>query len=787
MINDLFKIFRSWKNRKVFLVINISGLAIGLSVSILLLLFVSNEWSFDRHFENCDRIVQLNTAWTENGQQNLSPICTRSAYTDIPQKVPGIESATQIYRGWQVEVTRKPDRFQKVNLLYADPEFFRVFKMKFRKGTPETALSNVTSAVITDKQAEIIFGGKDPVGENISIEGNEYTISAVVERLPQNTHFTFDVLLPMSSLKILNQLGGLEFFTYYLLRKDADRDQTCKSIVNTYVSDLNVRFSAFAANSKLGAELVKLTDIHLFSKAQFGLSNTGSIKSVLVMLGLALLVLLLAIANFVNLFVVQGSSRAVEVGIRKASGGSVRDIALQFFSEASVIVITSFVLGIILAVLLMKPFSALIGKPVVADQLCNLRFIICIIILVITTIILSASYPAFYISSFKPVEIIRKTVKTTKQRFYRTIVVFQSVLTIILITFIFVINRQIAFMRDIPSGYNPENVMVVYQVNEQIMNHYEALRESLGKVAGIEAVSSSHHVVGGGTSGQGIYRYGDSEKNYKTINEYRILPGLCELMEFRLADGRFFADNDHQNAKSVVLNEAAVKMLDLHGSAVGQKVVMFDEPMEIIGVVKNFYYDSPASTIKPIALTCYSREPKNIYIRFNKTINKAKAIGMVLPVFRQFDADFALNPSWCDDIYDSKFNSERMFSKVILASTFLSLIVALLGLFAVHSFMAERRTKEIGIRKVMGSTSFAVVSMLSVNIIEWVGLAGLIGMPVAFWISMRWLQGYANRMHLGLALILVPVIIQVLMALFVTIAISMKASFSNPVKALRYE
>ena len=261
-------------------------------------------------------------------------------------------------------------------------------------------------------------------------------------------------------------------------------------------------------------------------------------------------------------------------------------------------------------------------------------------------------------------------------------------------------------------------------------------------VTGVQtcALPISQHMVGGGTSGQGIYRFGGNAKTFKSINEYRVLPGLCELMEFKLKDGNFFKENDPGNKKYVVLNEEAVKMLDLQ-NPIGEKVVMFDDPMEVIGVVKNFYYSSPAQKIEPIALTCYRNYPQLIYIRFNNTVNKAKAAQLVLPVFREFDPEFLLNTNWSDDVYNAKFNGEKTLSRIIFTSTLLSLLVAILGLFAIHSFTIPRRIKEIGIRKVAGSSTWAVVVLLSGNVFLRIGISALVALPLAWLIGQHWLEG----------------------------------------------
>ena len=785
MFKSLSSLSKSWKRNKFFLIVNVTGLAIGLAVSILLLLYVMNEWSYDRHFQKKERIVQLNSVWTLEGRKEVNPICTRTAYTELPQNIPGIEKAVQIYRGWGVEVVRKPEHFQNLQLLYADPEFFDLFEMPFVYGTAANALITPYSAVLTRPKAEAIFGKVNPVGQTFTVDGEEFTVSAVVEKLPANTHFNFDLLVSMKSISKIEYLGGLEFFTYYLIKPNVPIDGVCQSIRKEYTSIMAKRFSDFG--SSFDAITEPLTRIHLFSKANSGLSDQGSLQTVLLLVGLSLLILLLAITNFVNLFIVQGNSRSTEIGIRKTNGAGTREISRHFFGEATTVVVISFVIGIATAIILLPSFSSLIHIKLEASLFYNPLFVVGTILLIIFTIVLSASYPAIYLSRFKTIEILKKSISTrSKKSFTTSIVIFQSIITIILISVLLIVNRQSNYLKSIPAGFNPQNVMVASQVNNKISKHYDALKQNLQKIPGVEMVSSSQHLVGGGTSGQGIYRFGGNAKTFKSINEYRVLPGLCELMEFKLKDGNFFKENDPGNKKYVVLNEEAVKMLDLQ-NPIGEKVVMFDDPMEVIGVVKNFYYSSPAQKIEPIALTCYRNYPQLIYIRFNNTINKAKAAQLVLPVFREFDPEFLLSTSWSDDVYNAKFNGEKTLSRIIFTSTLLSLLVAILGLFAIHSFTISRRIKEIGIRKVAGSSTWSVVVLLSGNVFLRVGISALVALPVAWLIGQHWLEGYSNRIHIGLLLLLIPLAIHTLIAILATFTISYKAATRNPVEALRYE
>lgn len=784
MYKSLLSLSNSWKRSKAFLIVNITGLAIGLTVSILLLMYVMNEWSYDRHFTNKDRIVQLNAATTVEGNHYIEPLCIRSAYTDLPQNIPGIEKAVQLYRGSEVEVIRKPERFQNLKLLYSDPEFFDFFEMKFVYGTAANALINPYSAVLTRPRAEAIFGKANPVGQTFTVEGSEFTVTAVVEKLPANTHFSFDVLASMKSVSYLKDMGGQEFFTYYLINPGMSKEQVCGSIKKSYSASLATRFSGFKAS--FDAITLPLTRIHLFSKAGYGLSEPGSLQSVLLLVGLALLILILAITNFVNLFIVQGNNRMTEVGIRKTNGAGIWEVSKQFFGEASAVVLISFVIGISAAIILRPSFSLLINKNIEPSLFYNPVFVGGAVLLILFTITLSASYPAFYLSRFKPVDILRKSASDrSKNRFTSSIVVFQSVITIVLIATMLIVNKQTNYLKSIPAGFNAQNVLIVGKPGDQITNHYDALKQGLQNIPGVKMVSSAEgNLVGGATSGEGIYRYDDNSRSQKSIRGCRVFSQFSDVMEFNLKEGNFFKENDSRNDKYVVLNEEAVKMLGFQ-HPVGEKVVM-DKPMEVIGVVKNFIFESPAEQVAPIAFV-YSKNPRYIYIRFEPSVNKMKAISLILPVFRKYDPDFVLNSTWSDDIYDGKFSREKNVARIIFTSTLLSLIIALLGLFAVHSFAIARRIKEIGIRKISGSTTWSIIVLLSGKVLLRSGISAVISLPLAWIIGRHWLETYSNRIQIGLLLLLIPLIIHTLIALLATFLVSYKAATRNPVEALRYE
>ncbi|MDR3218960.1 MAG: ABC transporter permease [Dysgonamonadaceae bacterium] len=774
-------ILSSYKRTRFFLWVNVIGLAIGLAASIMLILFVVNELSYDKHFANNERIVRLINALEINGETQNLPITLRKAYMELPENVPGIEAATQILQRGKVEIIHETEHFQNLNYLSVDSSFFKVFQLKFVEGTPDNALESTNAVVITRKQAEIIFGSAShAINQAISIRGKEFTITAIVEELPVNTHFTFDILTCLSGEAASYE--GLEYFTYYLIKLEAPLKETMSSIEKEYTSILAPFTAQF--NAKAYGITEKLTNIYLHSIASFSLGKSNDMKFVWLLAIIALFVLALAIVNFVNLFMAQGETRMNEIGIRKANGANIYNIVRQFFTEVSGIVLIAFVAGLLLTVIATPYFAQLIHKDIDLVQLLNPTFVGCMVALFVLTVTLSAGYPSFYMSRFTPLDILAKRLKFSKRQLTTTLIVFQSIVTIVLISYILVINKQTDYLQKLPKNYNPENVMMV-PANQAIRGSYESLKQELLNTPGIQKVSGGNHAIGGGASGQGITLLEERE-SVQLINEYRILPGLCELMEFQLAEGEFFKENAPDSVNTIVLNESALKMLGLQMPVVG-KHVEYQGDAEIIGVVKDFIFLEPTDPVQPLVLSSYQKFATLIYIRFDKNISRMEAQESALTVFRKFDSEFVINPVWSEDIYTKKFDTMKMQAKVVLIGSLLSVFIAMIGLLAIHLYTAKRRTKEIGIRRINGATPQSIFSLLSYDVLKWIVLAGIIATPLAWYIASDWLNNYKNHTSLSWTLFVLPVLIQCLVAILTTSGVSLNVLSRNPVEALKTE
>jgi putative ABC transport system permease protein len=776
----IMKIFRGYKKTKFFLFVNILGLATGLAAAIMLILFVVNEYSYDRHFAAADRIVALNTAFEEEDTIQRYPIDLRTAYTDLPPRVAGVEAAVQIYDSRGVEVRNVDERIPDINLLYADPEFFKVFDMKFVEGTAR-ALEDVSSIVLTRPRAEAMFGGAaEAIGKTLKIEGTEHTVTAVVEPLPLNTHFSFDMLANMETSGNTEAMG-LEFFSFYLIEQGQSLTDVRAALEKEYTELLKPWAEYFTGSAWGETEL--LTDIYLKGTTVMSLGKRNSMGFIWMLSALALVILMFAITNFINLFTAQGETRMKEIAVRKTHGAGVTDLVRQLFAEVGVLVAVAFALGMVLATQLTPAFAALIQKEIDIRQFLDPVFVGCIAGLFVVTVVLSAAYTSFYLSRQNPLDIFGRRLKLAGNRWLSTVIVcFQSAVTIALIAFIIVVNRQADWLKDIPLGYNPRGVMTLPTTPVLRQNH-EAVLQELSALPIVEAAAGSQHIIGASPSGQSIKRLGSSEGS-RSINEYRIFPGYGELMQLQLAEGEFVTPDTPGTA--IVVNRATVEMLDLQHPVAGQQVDYRGTPATIVGVVEDFVYGEPGGVVQPLVLAApFGRG--NVSVRLRPGTDRLEAQAAVQTVMRRFDPDYVVSPLWSEDIYNSKFADINNQGRILLVGSLLSVLIAVSGLLAIHLYSAMRRTKEIGIRRIHGASRGEIFALLSRDTLRWTLVAGVIAVPAAWWLVAKWFASMVDHVALDWSMFIVPVVIQLVVALAVTSGVSFKVASSNPVKSLKSE
>ena len=782
-------IYRILRRDSVSLITNMTGLSFGLAAAILLTVFIQYELSFDKHFSSSGRIYRLNSIWTEKGESMILPINLRTAYTDIPARTAGVEKAIQVYQGGRAEVQHGEDRFKDLSLLYSDPGFFKIFDLKLLHGNLENVLAGIHEVVLTEKIANRIFGSSDIVGENITMAEQNYMVTAVIENIPANTHFQFDLLMPMKAVSNLKRMGGLEFFTYYLLQEGSDLESVLKLIREQNTQLLTERFANYAGSS-FASSTEPLERLHLHTAAIKDLTPSGKMKTIYNMLAIAIIVMVLALSNFINLYILNGAKRSREIGIRKVNGAERRSLIGQFYLETLVVVSISFLAGVVLTLVLAPDFGRIMQRESFVGVMSTPNLYLILLAVYLATILVSGFYPALVLSRSAVIPLIQGTVNPAgeKRLLLKIVSVFQIAITLFLLAILIGINTQVRYLKNMHPGYNPENVVVIHNLNAQIAGHYPALRDQLLNMPGVEQVAASEHFIGMGYSGQGIRKYGEDPSQSKTISQYRIHPGLCALYQFNLVSGRFFDPDRVSDRSGAILNEAAVEMFgSTPEDMVGESVVMWEDPMEILGVVEDFHFESAANEIEPIMFTAYSDRIRNIPIRLSPLADLNETLLLVNRTFQSIDPDYVMMHHMASDIYRNYYREEERFRNILGAGSILSIIIVIMGIYALVSHNIISRTKEIGIRKVMGGTTGDMMVMIYRSTLLWTVIASLIAVPLCWMYLSRWLSDFTARIPLYWWIFAGSVLLVLLFETLITLAQTFKAARRNPVDSLRYE
>ena len=785
----LTTLFRTLRRDSVSLVTNMTGLSFGLAASILLTLFIQYELSFDRHFSHSGRIYRLNTIWSEGGESFINPINLRQAYTEIPDRVPGIEAAIQIYRGGRPEIHVNENRFKDIRLLYSDPAFFRIFDLDLIHGSPDAVLAGVHEAVITREIAMRFFGKPDVVGESLVMDSVAYMITGVTRDIPANTHFQFDLLMPMKAEPDLERLGGLEFFTYYLLEEGTDHESILSSIREFNSEILTSRFASFQS-STFSSSTEALEELHLHTRVSYDLSPPGNMRTIYIMLTIAVIIMLLALSNFINLYILNGAKRSREIGIRKVNGSSRKRLIGQFYLETFLVVTISFVGGVVLALLLFNEFGRIMQRESFQGVLSTPVFYLMILALYLFTILLSGFYPALLLSRARPIPLIQGLVNPAgeKKALLKIVSVLQIAISIFLLITLVGINTQTRYLKNLSPGYNPDGIVLIHNLNPGLVQNFPAIREALLGIPGVEAVAASGHFIGAGYSGQGIRHWGDPPENSKTISEYRIHPGLCDLYQFRLKAGRFLDPDREPDRTGVLLNEAAVSMLGkTPEEMVGESVVMRQDPMEVIGVLEDFFYESAANSIRPIMLTAYSERIRNIPVRVHPNADMGETLEKIHTTLRSFDRDYVLANRFAAEIYDGYYEDEERLRNILASGSLLSILIVILGFYALVSHQILSRTKEIAIRKVLGGSTREMMLMIFGSSLLWTGIACLVAIPLGWLYLTSWLNDFTMRIPVYWWIFVISAGLVALLQIAISSGQTWSAARKNPVEGLRYE
>ncbi|MFZ0454164.1 MAG: ABC transporter permease [Ignavibacteriaceae bacterium] len=774
--------FRNLKKYKGFSFINILGLAVGMACTLLILLWVQDELSYDRFFPNAARLYRvIDSEKYSNGEKSVFSMNPPSLAKTLINEYPEIINAARLRTVKNSVLQYKDKRFTEDNLMFVDPSFLKMFSIHFLKGNENDALSNLSSIIITKETAEKYFGNKNPVGKIIKINNHlNFEVTGVIKNIPLNSHLKIDLLLPFDAIKDFGYtLEGWESFahtTYVLLNKNADFHIVSKKISNTIIQhqkDINITIG-----------LQPVTDIHLYSGNIWGIGGTGDITQVYLFSIIALLILLLACINFINLSTARSGSRAKEIGMRKVVGASRKEIIVQFFLESIIYAFISLILSIILVYDLLPAFNSLSGKELSFNLQNNFGLLLLTLGIAVFTGIISGVYPALFLSAFKPVKVLKGkfSAGSGNKNFRKPLVTFQFILTIILIIGTVVVNRQLHFIQNKNLGFNKEYVLCI-NLQGKLNKKADLIKNELSKDRQVISISGVSYPPSGVLSSTDVNDWeGKKTDNHFLIYRLTADQDFTKTMQINMIKGRFFSKKfSSDTADGCIINQAALHAMDMI-SPLGKKVLNF----RIIGVIKDFNFSSLHSQISPLIIYYDPSEIKDLLVRIkpgeiNSTIKSLEQ------TWDKIAPEYPFEYSFLDEQINKLYQSDQKISKVINTFSFLALFIACLGMFGLASYTAEQRTKEVGVRKILGANVTGIVFLLSKEFTQYVLAANLFAWPAAYFVLNKWLGSFAYHIDMQLWMFIVPGLIAFSIACFSVSYQAIKAALLYPIKSLRYE
>lgn len=799
MLKNYFKVaLRNILKHKFFSVINILGMTIGLTACILIILYITDELSYDRFHVHADRMYQVGLHGKIAGQDirtsNTCPPLARAMADEIPD----VEASTRIAEFWGSVVKYEDKAFTEERVYYADSNFFRFFTFELLEGDPLTALKEPQSVVLTQHMAEKYFGEEEAMGKLIVIGDTvTYKVTGVAADSPTNSHVIFNVLVSSSSAERLQQNIWLNnyLYTYFLLNEHGSLDNVehkLGDLVVKYVGPEIERFMGVSIDKMkeqggiYGFFPTRITDLRLHSTVRDGIEPPGNITYVYFFGAIALFIIIIACINFMNLATARSAGRAKEVGLRKALGSLRIQMIIQFLSESIFYSGAAVILSIGICYLLLPTFNELSGKELEMSALNRPLFIAGLALLVIFVGIISGSYPAFYLTSFNSVEVLKGKVRSgMKSKGIRSaLVVFQFGISIFLIIFTATVYLQLKFMQNRNLGMDKNNVLIINST-WRLGNNREPFRNSLSDYTGVVKTSFTNHTFPG-VNNTTVFKSIESEQDH-IMGVYYADYDHADVMRFELAQGRFFSRDFVSDSTAIILNEAAVKEFGMK-DPINEEILYNgdDQPvrLKVVGVMKDFNFESLREEIRPLAIR-FGKWGGQLTIRYQG--NPSSIIDRAESLWKEYAANEPFEFTFLDEDFDELFRAEQRMSTIFGILSGLAIFVASLGLFALAAFTGEQRTKEIGIRKTMGATVTNLVFLLSREFTMLVLLAFIPGAVAAYWVVSSWLAGFAYRIDISPWTFVVSGVAALVIA-WITVGFqALKTASSNPVDALRYE
>ena len=777
----------AWRNLikdKQFTLLNVLGLSAGLACALLIFLWVSDELSYDKFFANDDRIYKL-MEQRSNGEGAISYSEESSGKLSdaVKQSVPGVEYAAAVAPpGWFAQNTLSVnDKNIKASGQYAEKDYFNIFSFPMVDGTRNNALANNNSIVLSDELAMRLFGTTNNIiGRAVNFDHDTtFFVSGVFKKMPVNSSQQFDFVLSFDYFRTIKTWVTDWYSTgplnYVLLKPGVDIN-----VFNKSVKDI---INKNSENTTTKVVAMKFSDMYMHNNYNGNVQSGGRIEYVKLFLLLAIFIMVIACINFMNLSTAKAARRFKEVGIKKVVGAERGQLIFQFLTESFLLTAVATMLAIVIAVLLLPAFNQITGKTITMHF--TWQMIVAIICIAFITGFIAGSYPALYISKFNPLSILKGKLNTSTAELLsrKGLVVFQFTLSTILIIAVFIIYQQIQFIQNADPGYNKNNVIRL-AAEGNLSTRQDAFIAELKKIPGVNNASATNHrMVGHNFATDALDWPGKPANDENYFEGFETTYDFIETIGMHIKEGRSFSKS-FADSSSIILNEAAVNAMHLK-DPVGKTIRLGRQNVQVIGVVKNFHFESMHAEIKPSYLVLVPQ--RGTIVASINSDNQKATINAIEHLYESFNPGFPFTFNFLDEAYQQQYESETRVSALSKYFAGLAIIISCLGLFGLAAFTAQKRRKEIGVRKVIGASVAGITTMLSKDFLKLVGISLLIAFPVAWWLMHNWLQSFAYRISITPSTFLLTAAIVVLITICTISYQSIKAAIANPVKSLRTE
>jgi putative ABC transport system permease protein len=809
MIRNYIKTaFRSLRKNKGFTAINILGLALGLATCLLIVLYVVDELSYDRYNAKSDRIYRVNEDLKLGENNVLYAVCMPPLAKTLKAEYPYVENAVRLKNAGTSHVKKGNFNISENKIAFADPSLFDVFTLPMINGNPASALMEPNSVVVTETTAKKYFNSTNVVGKTLLFNDNTLCkVTGVIKDIPKQSHFNFDFFISMSSWpdSRSNEWLRSDYNTYVLLKDPSDAKKLEASFPELLKkfsgaqmqAQLNMSIDAFEkSGSFFRMNLIPLTDIHLHSNRSGELGPNSTTQYVYIFSAIAIFILLIACVNFMNLSTARSANRAREVGVRKVLGSPRKYLIAQFLTESILVTFIATVIAFIAAVALLPLFNQLSGKEILINTQSLVWMVPCLLFIVVFIGALSGSYPAFYLSAFQPIDVLKgKLVAGFKGGWLRSfLVVFQFSISIFLIIGTLVVYNQLNYIQTKNLGYNRNQVLIVQNIFE-LQNQAKIFKQEVKEIPGVINATMTGFLPTSNWKSTAIY-FKDASLDQKRSmfpQNWEIDEDYVSTLGMKMASGRSFSRDMQTDSTGIVINESAAKFLGfnnavnkiLYKSLGGKQSLDNVKKYHVIGVVKDFNFSSLRENVGPVVMTLAENNGA-LSIRVN-TANLPTLLSQIKDKWKGLSPNVQINYSFMDQEFDASYRTEQLTGKIAIVFTTLAIVIACLGLFGLAAYAAEQRTKEIGIRKVLGANVSAIVSMLSKDFIKLVFISILISSPLAWYLMTKWLQDFAYRINIQWWVLVLAGVAALFIA-FITVSFqSIKAAIANPVDSLKNE